>query len=455
MSLWASLAAAISRRRRAVLAVAIYAVCTAVYFACAARDRLTAHTAYNHYALLADCWVHHRLDLGGPPPAYTGNNDFASYQGRWYISFPPFPAVLLVPLAAIAKNPDRILDGQFFLWLAGLGPAMLFLALERLSDRGLSNRSQLMNVALSGLFAFGTVYFFTAEQGTVWFAAHVVAVALGGLYLWASIGAEHPLVAGLALGLLYATRPPMVFGGVFFVLEALRVGRTKPRDASRGERTPSAVAAWLVNLARSLDYKLLARRVALFAILPLAVWGLISWHNKARFGSMWVFGHEYLTVGWRGRIEKWGLASYHYLARNLGIVLTSLPYLNDVPAHVQINTHGLALWITTPAYLWLLWPRRTSFIWWSLLIAAACVAIPDLLYQNSGWLQFGYRFSNDFAVFLFAMLAVGGFRFGYAFWGAGLFAVAVNTFGALTFDRAHFERFYYTDSSQRIIYQPD
>ena len=59
-----------------------------------------------------------------------------------------------------------------------------------------------------------------------------------------------------------------------------------------------------------------------------------------------------------------------------------------------------------------------------------------LLYQNSGWLQFGYRFSNDYAVFLFAMLAIGGSRFGklfYALRAAG--ASRVNTFGALTFDR--------------------
>ena len=34
-------------------------------------------------------------------------------------------------------------------------------------------------------------------------------------------------------------------------------------------------------------------------------------------------------------------------------------------------------------------------------------------YQNSGWIQFG--FSNDFAVFLFAMLATGGYRFGSLF----------------------------------------
>jgi len=110
----------------------------------------------------------------------------------------------------------------------------------------------------------------------------------------------------------------------------------------------------------------------------------------------------------RARIDKWGLFSYHYLARNLAIVSSSLPYYNRAPPSLQINTHGLALWFTTPIYLWLLWPRSKSFVWRSLAWSVAPVFLALLLYQNSGWLQFGYRFSNDFAVFLFAMQRVAG-----------------------------------------------
>ena len=58
----------------------VYLACTAVYFACAPRQLWTEHTKFNHYALLADAWLHHRLDLGHPPPAYTQNNDFAEFS---------------------------------------------------------------------------------------------------------------------------------------------------------------------------------------------------------------------------------------------------------------------------------------------------------------------------------------------------------------------------------------
>ena len=37
-------------------------------------------------------------------------------------------------------------------------------------------------------------------------------------------------------------------------------------------------------------------------------------------------------------------------------------------------------------------------------------ALPSLLYQNSGYIQFGYRFSLDYFVFLVLLIAIGGRR---------------------------------------------
>ncbi len=446
-----------TRARRFLLALVLYVVCTGVFFASAPRDVLTEHTKFNHYALLADAWLRHRLDLGHPPPAYTQNNDFAPYNGRWYVSFPPFPAVLLLPWAKLAGTPENLRDGQVWLWFAGIGPAVLFLALEKLrrsgrtGDPGSGTRT---HWALAATFAFGTVYFFTSLQGTVWFSAHVVAVALLAIYLWSSLDAEHPLLAGTMVGLLFATRPHAACAGILFVCEALRVS-LRIRSPGMDVRSPTTTLGRLLAGWHRLDLKAFAKRLTLFA-LPLAlIVGVILWHNWVRFGALLKYGHEELSVGWHARIAKWGLFSYHYLARNLGIVLTGLPFHIPTPPYLQINSHGLALWLTTPVYLWLLWPRMKRSVWYALVATIVPIALADLLYQNSGWLQFGYRFSNDYSVFLFALLAVSGLRFGRLFWACALFGVVVNTFGALTFARSGFDRFYYTDGSQQIIYQPD
>src|SRR5690349_18464154 len=84
-------------RRPHLVALGIYALVTVVFLLTTAPERLAGHTPWNHFALLADAWLKGRLDLGGPPPAYTQNNDFAVFQGRTYVTFPPFPAVLIAP----------------------------------------------------------------------------------------------------------------------------------------------------------------------------------------------------------------------------------------------------------------------------------------------------------------------------------------------------------------------
>ena len=72
---------------------------------------MTDHTPFNHFALLAESWLNRRLDLGGPPPGYAQNNDFAEFGGRWFIVFPPFPAVLLLPMVKLGGSAIRVQDG--------------------------------------------------------------------------------------------------------------------------------------------------------------------------------------------------------------------------------------------------------------------------------------------------------------------------------------------------------
>jgi hypothetical protein len=410
----------------------VYAVATLVFFVVAGLDRLTQHTSYNHYALQADAWLHGRWDLPGGPPAYAEWNDFAVFEGRTYVSFPPLPALLVAPFVALAGSPERCLDGLFFVTLAGAAPALLFAALETLRLRGYSQRSSRENTLLALLFAFGTVYFSCAVQGTVWFAGHVVATAFLAAYLLVSIDAKYPVLAGAALACACMTRPTTLLAAPLFLSELLRT-----RD-TLGTR---------------------ARALTGFAIPLGASFVVAGWCNVARFGDPLVFGHEHLQVFWHARITTWGLFSTHYLSKNLGAALTTLPWFpGPFPgpaAPFRVSLHGLALWFTTPLYLWLLWPtwRNPRRLGVALAVSAALVAGADLLYQNTGWWQFGYRFSNDYSVFLFAWLALSLPRFGHFFYLASVWCVGVNLFGAVTYAKPQYLRYYDTDSA--YLHPPD
>ena len=164
---------------------------------------------------------------------------------------------------------------------------------------------------------------------------------------------------------------------------------------------------------------------------------------------------------------KWGgMFSYHFLGKNLGVMLSSLPWLPprgeeaSFGSPFKINEHGLALWFTTPLYLWIFWPSRFESaerkrLYVVVAVSAALPAAMGLLYQNTGWRQFGYRFSNDYALLLFLLVALGGRPMKGLFTAAAAWGVAWNLFGAATFDKAAFDRFYFRDGSQTIVYQPD
>lgn len=446
---------------------AVFVVTSGVYLL-TLGPRVLEPSRDNHFMHLAASLLEGQLAvLGDRPP---GTNDWACYDTvergpcppnrfafpgegdryQWFVSFPPFPALVALPAVAVLgpNMPDRAFWGL----LAGLGPALLFVLLGALRESGRSTRTVREDLALTALFAFGTVYYFVAVQGTVWFAAHVVATPLLCLYMLFSLDARRPVLAGLMLGLAFMTRATTAFLVVFFVIEALEAARATSAVREGGDE-----AVWwqrTITWARGVDVRVAARSLSLFAVPILMIGFIAMWMNHARFEDPFEFGHTYLQIYWRDRIERWGLFNYHYFAKNLSVYVAGLPWLSAHPPYITVSRHGLALWFTTPALLWIFFPRaRVSPTMVGLFAAAGVVAVLNLCYQNSGWEQFGYRFALDYMVLCFALLAIGGRRLGVGFYALLVFAIAVNTFGALTYHRA-FE-FYDTDATQNVIFQPD
>jgi len=419
-----------------------------------AWDRIGRPSSSPHFVYQADAWLHGRAAIVPPPP--TGDDwaeietvvlddgttasgrrlitrpAFHALDGRElpiarvrqslgktaYMSFPPFPAVLMLPGAAIAGRTAS--DVIPTLLVAALILPLALLVLRRLAAAGLSHRSLGDDLWLVATLAFGSVLWFSAVQGKVWYTAHVAGVALALVYAWASIEARRPVIAGLALGAAALTRTAMAFMVPLFVCEAWRIagGLTAWRADRRA----------MLRALRGRGFRF-AAPVAAFAIA-----GMI--YNQLRFGSPTEFGHSYLAVRQQAQIEQYGLASYHYLARNLAVAFTLLPDLVPRPPYVQISGHGLALWFTTPVLVLLLWPRERGPLHRPLWLCVAAVALPSLLYQNRGWFQLGYRFSLDYLVLLIALLAVGGRPLSRVVKALIIAGILINLFGAITFDRA-------------------
>lgn len=447
--------------------VALYVLFLGIYLA-ASGGRLRRHSHFNHFVYLAEGWLDGRLALEGPPP---NENDWAlvevltlrdgrTVKGRFskrnqdqdrflfteggsetitadeiasrtnirYVSFPPFPAVPMMPFVAIWGLQFN--DVAFTVAWAALNPVLLFLLLRALVKRGHSRRTIGEDLLLTVMLGLGTVYFYTSVIGQVWYTAHVVGVTCIIAYVWASLDARRPWLAGLALGLGFATRPPIGYAVPFFVWEAVRVSggwRLLWDTLRRHRRLPDGLFTNLVKCA-----------------LPAAaVLAVLFAYNHARFDRLTVFGHEYLNIAWAERIQRWGLFNYHFLSRNLACALVLLPKIQTFYPFVRYSHHGMSVFATSPTLAWLFGRREPSPLAPGLWITILAAALPSLLYQNSGYQQFGYRFLNDYSVYLIVLLAIGGQRLGFWFKAALLLSIGVNLFGAITYDR--FGAFTYED----------
>lgn len=450
------------------LYAALFAIGLVVYGALA-WDRVGRQSAAPHFVYQAHAWLEGRLSIAQP----LKGDDWAKVEtvvlddgsevaGRRlktrrmfrtvggdelpverirqtrgavaYVSFPPLPAVLMLPAAVISGRAGN--DVIPTLLIAALILPLTLLLLRRLVEAGLSTRTLREDLWIVATLAFGSVLLFSAVQGKVWYTAHVVGVALALVYAWASIEARRPILAGLALGAAALTRTPMAFMFPLFLFEAWRMSIKDVAATGEGS-SPEASASGSLNLraGNRAARRRLIRPLLRFAapVAAFAIAGMV--YNYVRFGAPTEFGHSYLDVRQQAQIEQWGLASYHYLGRNLAVAFTLLPELLPRAPWVQVSGHGLAIWVTTPVLLFLLWPRDRNALHRALWVTVACVALPSLMYQNSGWVQFGYRFSLDYLVFLIMLLAIGGRplrRVGKTLIVVG---IAINVFGAVTFDR--------------------
>lgn len=376
------------------------------------------------------------LKTGCDPKRRFARCDRVEYK----VSFPPFPAVVLMPFVAVLGY--NVNDVIITLLFGALSAVLLLWWLARLRREGLITHAVRDQLWLVAMFAFGSVAYYCAIRGAVWFTALTMGVTLHFAYLLAAQGARYPLLAGLFFGLGVATRTPILFAGVFFPLEALfEDGR------------------WLGGRGRAGAMAAL-RKIALFALPAATIGATLAWYNYIRWQNPLEFGHFYLLEGTRVTTRDHGLFSFYFLNHNLSAALTNLPRLSLSAPYIQITRHGLGLLASTPALFALCGAavppaptaersdvpvgtvdRRRASLIRNLAISIFCVAAPALFYQNDGWQQFGYRFALDFWPALMGVFALRIGRLSRRVKALIILAICIQLFGAITFGRM--EWFYY------------
>ena len=133
-----------------------------------------------------------------------------------------------------------------------------------------------------------------------------------------------------------------------------------------------------------------------------------------------------------------------------------LPTVNEVCSYLDpvarkfgklstfFNPLGMSIFLTTPAFLLIFRAKLRDDLVIPAWAGTICVLIPLWMYHTTGWVQFGYRYTTDFIVFLFVLLSRGMARIANlekvligisAIMGAiGLYLMYYMTFGLVWFD---------------------
>ena len=310
----------------------------------------------------------------------TTTNDLGQADGRWYSPFPPLPAFIAAGAMVVSTHPNLVYN------LTVLFAALAAVALAWRTGRRLGGPAAGAWSAVA--IGLGTGVWTATVLHDTYHSAHVFAV-LGVLGAISVVTGARPhwWLGGLLIGLAALARQPVILGAPFLVFLH-----------GRGPKTPRSRAAAAVLLAAALPFS---------AYLAL---------NMARFGTPFATG--YGEIRHAPEIERdvvaHGAFSLSYVPRNIRTMLAATPHLISRLPLVLPDPRGLSLLIVSPwvvlALIPLLKPdrpaaRRTAG---ACALAALAISVPHLLYVNSGWAQFGYRFSLDETPFLLvgAVLAV-------------------------------------------------
>lgn len=459
------------RQRTITICAALVALVFCIYWISGPRE-----TGYSYQTSQANNILHGHLDL---VPQYTVNYQSLErvlYDGKGFcfqpgdpeadlVTNPRFspdckvymqhsfgPAFLVMPLVVIfGVNLNQALVSTI---IGALTAPLVFLVSRSFTTKLLNQ------LVLTLMMMFGTIFWWVASNGGVWFFAHTTATFFLFAAIYFAINRPNPFLAGALLGAAYLCRPSTLFTGLFFVIIFLPLFLESPT-----EQQPR----WRIHLSPVFNFAA--------GLAPmLFVGGLV---NYLRFDNPLESGYKYgeqFHQDYLHPIFNKGTFDISYVTRHPDIILGQMPLFTrpgtscgGFPqmdcAPLRFSWAGLAIWATTPPFLltmftgitsrWVSRAGAVAIAWacltvfglafiklfdadadtsvpygleflpfWVMIAAAvyfalrnrdrfviACWAaiIPTAFlifnFAATGWAQFGYRYALDFTPFLFLLVA--------------------------------------------------
>ncbi len=362
---------------------------------------------WNYFIVLADAFLDGRLYL---LESVSWLNELILWQGKYYVVYPPMPAIFLMPLVFLfgTSFPQPYLS----IFVAAANVSLSYLVFEKLYKKQIA-------VWLSILYGFGTMQWYHAEVGSAWYIAHIIALFFLWLMLLEVFSKQRLWLIGLLIGAAYLSRLPAILAAVFVITYCCTTTRTLVHLHNKfGTISKHRLEIYYKNLI-------------LFGI-GLSAGVLINWgYNYLRFGTVEDISYRLLPVF----NEPWyqgGLFNISNIPIHLTEIFTALPTFSDKPPYIIPSLNVLALWFVTPALLLIPVANFKNKLVICSMITVIVMSLPGLMHGSNGFTQFGFRFALDFLPFLLIIVgdAINKKTFGWAKFLISL-SILVNLWGVI------------------------
>ena len=326
----------------------------------------------NLYIYQAEAFQHGRLDVS------ESRGNVAFFEDKYYVPFPPFPAILLLPIKTISANVNTTLISLF---LTILNVIIAKNILKKL------NTDKFVGYWLLLAFFLGTGYWLAVIRSSgVWYFAHVVSMTFVLLSIRETLGNGRGVIAGLFLGFAFLSRQLTIYLSIFIVASLV----TNHYNDTRTKKVWTTTSFLIALGACVLVYLV---------------------YNYLRFGNPFDTGYSYLKLGslLNSRVERFGLFNIAYVPINVIYMFFQGPHFEFQGTLIPqtMDPFGTSITFASPFLFFAFFAKCNKLIKISAWSAISISLIHMMLYYNNGLVQVNtQRFTLDFLPLLLVLVAL-------------------------------------------------
>ena len=307
-------------------------------------------TGYNEPVRVADAFLRGRLDIANG--GVFNYLQLTPFEGKYYWVEPPMAAIVLLPVVLVfGVGLNQALVSVV---IGGITASSIFWLMRGLTDK-LS-----VQVWLTLLFVFGTIFWWNAANGAGSEFNQTLAALFVFLAIYETLVSKRPFLAGLFLGAAFGTRLPVILSLPFFVIMFSDQWLPQSSEKSLLRRIDIKPLVWLgsglgILLALHFAYNYLTFDTP----LPAAAYSYLDTYPP----TPWTIPH--------------GIFDIRYIPVHLPVFFKSLAIFQSEPPYVLPSWSGMAIWVTTPPFLYALFAGIRNKL---VIVAGAALLVVSLAF---------------------------------------------------------------------------